>query len=173
MTQADRVHSTPPINTPTSRRRFLSTAATLAAGSAAVALAIPQAAAAESDPIFAMIERHRELSAHCSAAYDISGKLLDGPEFDAAEAVSVEKHDRLIDHADALIGCEPTTMAGVLAAMRYLATLSDWQEPSHAEWISGDGASMDWHQAFLDTLANAIEPIADGGVSGQGGSDEG
>ena len=43
MTQADRVLSTPPTNTPTSRRRFLSTAATLAAGSAALGLAIPPA----------------------------------------------------------------------------------------------------------------------------------
>jgi hypothetical protein len=126
MTQADSVHSTPRTNAPTSRRRFLSTAATLAAGSAALALAIPPAAAAESDdPIFAMIERHRELSAHCKAAYDISGKLLDGPEFDAAEAVSVEKHDRLIDHADALIGCEPTTIAGVLAAIAGFFHLSN------------------------------------------------
>jgi hypothetical protein len=47
--------------------------------------------------------------------------------------------------------------------MRYLATLSDWQEPSDVEWLSGDGESMDWHQAFLDTLANAIESIASGG----------
>jgi hypothetical protein len=44
MTQAERVHSTPPTNTPT-RRRFLSTTATLAAGSAALA-AIPPALAA-------------------------------------------------------------------------------------------------------------------------------
>jgi hypothetical protein len=155
MDQADRVHSTPPTNSPTSRRRFLSAAAALAAGSAALALEIPPALATESDPIFAMIERHRELSAHCRAAYDISGNLLAGPEFDAAEAVSAERNDRLTNHVDALIGCEPTTMAGVLAAMRYLATLSDWQEPSDAEWLSGDGESMDWHQAFLDTLANA------------------
>jgi hypothetical protein len=87
-------------------------------------------AVAADDPVYALIGRHCELSAHCKAAYDISGNLLAGPEFDAAEAVSVEKHDRLIDHADALIACEPTTMAGVLAAMRYLATLPDWQEPS-------------------------------------------
>jgi hypothetical protein len=118
MAQADRVHSTPPTKTPT-RRRFLSTAATLTAGGAALGLAIPPALATESDPIFAMIQRHRELSAHCKAAYDISGNLLDEPECDAAEAVSGETHDRL-DHADALIGCEPTTMAGVLAAMRVL-----------------------------------------------------
>ena len=162
MLEADRVHSTPPTNAPTTRRSFLAVTATLAASSAVLAVAVPPALATN-DPIFAMIERHRELSAHCSAAYDISGKLHAGPEYDAAEAVSTEKHGRLIDHTDALICCEPTTMVGVVAVMRYLATLSDWQEPSDADWISGDGASMDWHQAFLDTLANAIELIADSG----------
>ena len=72
MPEAERMHSMPPTNTPTSRRRFLSAAATLAAGSAALALS----------------------------------------------------KDRIIR-----LG----------------------------------GASMDWHGAFLDTLANAIESIADGG----------
>jgi hypothetical protein len=52
MDQADRVHSTPRLNTPisqshpldaTSRRRFLSNAAGIAAGGAALALAIPPA----------------------------------------------------------------------------------------------------------------------------------
>jgi hypothetical protein len=47
MTQADSVHSTPPTNSPisqvdaTSRRRFLSNAAGIAAGGTALALAIP------------------------------------------------------------------------------------------------------------------------------------
>jgi hypothetical protein len=41
MAQVYSVHSTPPTNRPTSRRRFLSTAATLAAGGAALGLAIP------------------------------------------------------------------------------------------------------------------------------------
>jgi hypothetical protein len=55
MTQADRVHSTPPTNTPisqvdaTSRRRFLSSAAGVATGGAALALATSQPIAAASD----------------------------------------------------------------------------------------------------------------------------
>jgi hypothetical protein len=55
MTQADRVLSTPPTNTPidTKRRRFLSVAA-----GGAVAAAIPTVAAAtEPDPVFAAIEQ--------------------------------------------------------------------------------------------------------------------
>jgi hypothetical protein len=48
MTQADSVHSTPPTNTPvdTTRRRFLSNAASLATAGTAIALAIPPAPAA-------------------------------------------------------------------------------------------------------------------------------
>jgi hypothetical protein len=76
MTRADRVHSTPPTNTPisqvdaTSRRRFLSQAAGVAAGSAVLALATvsttadaaaPVAALAPSgvDPILEAIEAHK------------------------------------------------------------------------------------------------------------------
>jgi hypothetical protein len=176
MTQADSVLSTPPTNTPT-RRRFLSTAATLAAGGAALAVSVPQALATESDdPIFAMIERHRELSAHCNSAYDISGKLHEGPEFDAADAISQERHDRVIEQADALIYCEPTTMAGVLAVMRYVAGISSGYAPSD-EWETAEGEAIDWNEAFLDTLANAIESIAGGAeighlaVDAEGGSD--
>ena len=77
MIQADRVHSTPPTNTSSlsdaqqglSRRNML---AGLAAVLPATAIAIPMAATAEPDPIYAEIERHRGLSAHCIAAYDVS-----------------------------------------------------------------------------------------------------
>ena len=79
MTQAERVHSTPPTNTPvsqnnpvdaTSRRRFLTNAAGVAAGGAVLAMATvpaaadaaaPVAAVASSgvDPVFALIEGYR------------------------------------------------------------------------------------------------------------------
>jgi hypothetical protein len=74
MTKADRVYSTPPLNTPVdqTRRRFLSTAAGIAAGSTALALAIPPARAAD-DPIFALIEAHRTTAdALFKACLDIS-----------------------------------------------------------------------------------------------------
>jgi hypothetical protein len=78
MTQADCVHSTPPTNAPTSRRRFLSTAAALAAGGAALGLAIPPALAAD-DPILAMIAVHKKLRAGWQEISD----QLDEAEFDA------------------------------------------------------------------------------------------
>src|ERR1039458_2209457 len=70
MTQAKTRDSTPPLNAPTTRRRFLSTAATLAAGSAALGLAIPPALATD-DPIFVAIEAHKAAFAHVIAAIDV------------------------------------------------------------------------------------------------------
>jgi hypothetical protein len=81
MAQADSVHSTPPTNTPISqihpvdapsRRRFLSTAAGIAAGGTVLALAtIPPASAAAApagslDPVFSLIEAHRTAQQHTS-----------------------------------------------------------------------------------------------------------
>jgi len=73
MTQADRLLSTPPTNTSAlpvdpSRRHLLA----IAAGGAVVALLPDAAFGNETDPIFAAIERHRELSAAYTAAVDIS-----------------------------------------------------------------------------------------------------
>ena len=73
MTQADRVLSTPPTNTPIdkTRRGFLAgTAVALAAGTAVnvAALATIRPATAASDPIYAAIERHRAVQqAHLDA----------------------------------------------------------------------------------------------------------
>ena len=70
MTQADRVLSTPPTNTSAlpvdpSRRGFLAQAAVVAAGGAALGVALPlpvipsEASERFPDPILAAIERHR------------------------------------------------------------------------------------------------------------------
>jgi hypothetical protein len=89
----------------------------------AIAGAIPGAALAVGpDAIFAAVERHRELSADYTAAVDISSKLEDGPEFEAADAIAGDRCEDLLDHADALIRLEPTTTAGVIALMRYVAS---------------------------------------------------
>src|ERR1035437_4042843 len=68
MTQADSVHSMPPINTSATRRRFLSQSAGMAAGGAILALATippastadaPRRAAAKPERIFGLIEDHK------------------------------------------------------------------------------------------------------------------
>ncbi len=161
MAQADRVYNTPPTNTSAipSRRSFLSNAAGLAAGGTALALAAPlPAGAATPDPVFAMIERHRELSAAFDVAVKNADNLEEHPEQESLDAIVDDTSDALLDHADALIITEPTTVAGIAAVMRYFASLEDWQEPRDSEeWETSDGASVNWHQAFLDTLANALQ----------------
>ncbi|WP_246783611.1 hypothetical protein [Bradyrhizobium sp. CCBAU 21365] len=76
--------------------------------------------ATELDTIFDVIERHRELSAQHAAAASVSSKLVAGPEFDAADAISEERGLALEEYADVLIHSKPTTLAGVIALSRYV-----------------------------------------------------
>jgi hypothetical protein len=155
MTQADRVHSTPPTNAPidTKRRRFL-----LSAAGGAVTAAIPVAALAVGpDPIFAAIERHRELSAEYTAAVDVSSKIEDGPEFEAADAIAGDRCGELLDCAEELIRLEPTSLAGVIALIRYVASLEEWQTPRDPDEF--DGQPPDWGKAFCTTVANALDRV--------------
>jgi hypothetical protein len=121
--------------------------------------ALPAAAGAAADPIFIMIERHRELSAHLDAAVSVAGKLLPGPDFDAADAICAERHDVLMDHGDRLICTEPATLAGVVALMRYMASVKDWEGPGNGEAWEINGVSVNWYQVVLSTLADAVDQI--------------
>ena len=122
------------------------------AGFAAVSVAWP-AAAAEPDPIFAAIERHRELSDDYTAAVDVSSELEDGPEFEAANAIAGDTCRALLDHADALIRLQPTTIAGVVALLRYVATLEEWEQPRSFE-VDGEPV---WIKTLCTTVANALD----------------
>lgn len=118
-------------------------------------------AAGRPDPVFAAIQRHQDLTAHFDAAIEISGGMTDDPEFEDAEAVTNERGDALVAHADVLICKEPTTLAGIVVLLRYVARLEEWQTPSYwKRWEAADGVVMDWRQTFLDTMAKAIEAIA-------------
>jgi hypothetical protein len=123
--------------------------------------ALPAAAAAPADPVFVVIDRHRGLSAHFTEAVDVSAKLEDGSDFEAADAIASERNQALLDHAEVLIRSEPTTMAGALALTRYVASLEEWQMPADRREISeiAESLTADWHQAFLRTLADALDNI--------------
>jgi hypothetical protein len=89
MTQADRVLSTPPTNTPTdpTRRHLL----TIAAGGA-VAAAIPTAtlaAAPAVDPIFAAIDAHRQAHAASAAATAEIRRLVDLADQAVGRAIEI------------------------------------------------------------------------------------
>jgi hypothetical protein len=121
MTQADRVHSTPPTNTPvdTTRRRLL----TAVAGGAVAAMAISttaQAAGSPADPIFAAIEAFRRADASCVAVH---GDIPD------------ELGDQLFDAYSVVLLTRPTTPAG-------LAALTTWAR-ERADWLCANASGLD------------------------------
>jgi hypothetical protein len=134
MAKATSVYSTPPTNTPisqvdatgaTSRRRFLSQAAGVAAGGTVLALATvsPQPAVAAPagtlDPVFSLIEAHRTAYAAYLVALAEHTKLdrLGDPDaYLISEAPCDAQMDAFID----LIQTAPTTFAGLQAWAAYL-----------------------------------------------------
>ncbi|GLR87691.1 hypothetical protein [Bradyrhizobium iriomotense] len=107
------------------------------------------------DPVLAVIDRHRELSARLDEATAVSSKLHEGPEFDAADEISGERHSVLKEHAKVLVQSKPRTIAGIIVLSRYVASLGASQLPDDERW----------HQVVLETLAAAIEesePVATG-----------
>jgi hypothetical protein len=151
MIQADSVLSTPPTNLPAvpTRRGFLSQAACIAAGGTALGLATPPASAAN-DPIFALIETHRAQEAALEATIREKGRVEEGGrQFgdSLADAAHQAEKSALLDLVDAV----PTTLAGVMASMTYIAGLSD------LEWgrIEDDEIGP-----LLSNLAEALESLA-------------
>ena len=134
MTKATRVFSTPPTNTPisqadaTSRRRFLSQAAGIAAGGTALALATitPTSAAAAPagalDPVFALIEAHKAAEAALGATL----RTLDhAGRDDAEDALADVAHEAECAVLCDLLEAIPTTLAGVVASLTYFRTTPD------------------------------------------------
>ena len=134
MTQADRVHSTPPTNTPidTNRRRFLSVAA-----GGAVAAAIPAAALAAApaiDAIFDLIEAHRRAHVAHTDALTLQNRLEIAHDPDAY-LVSAKPCDDENDAFEALVTASATTLPGLIAWLDYLQKLGSEFE---TEWMMTD-----------------------------------
>jgi hypothetical protein len=140
MTQADRVLSTPPTNAPVAptRRRFLSTAAGVAAGSAALALATTSAASdatasaspltpadASADPIFDLIAGHKKASAELEVALSILVEGTVSPDPDQELLYGGKEDSARWDLATTV----PTTLPGLLAALSYV---EDVHEGKHS-----------------------------------------
>jgi hypothetical protein len=163
MTQADRVLSTPPINTPissaTSRRDFLTSAAGIAAGGTALALAIPPAAAVH-DPVYALIETHKAMAAALDATLHEKGRIEGaGRPFDdsLADAAHDAEEAALIE----LIETVPPTLGGIIASMVYIT----------------ESAELDYYRFSEDylvpLLANLCEALQSLGMSGHEGGAHG
>ena len=175
MTQAERVHSTPPINAPTSRRRFLSTTAALAAGSAALGLAIPPAFATD-DPIFVAIEAHRAAFARVVAAIDVEQaaeaatphgmRETDERYLEAGEAVSAA-WDAEGDAAIELVNVYPTTMAGVVTLLNYAISADRDGETWPRHLLSDDGETVgSWHHFLIRNLTEILPGLLRGTTGG-------
>jgi hypothetical protein len=161
MTQADRVHSTPPTNTPidTHRHRFLSVAA---GGAVAAAIPTTVATAAGVDPIFAAIDAHRQAVAAHDAVTDVRAAFNDvnmndeqKEQLAILEAAADDAWDQLDDSGCDLVNSRPTTLAGVAALCRYVEPLLNERNtvnlPEDIHW--DDDTSSSAGGALMNAIA--------------------
>ena len=125
-----------------SRRTIIAGASVLATGTAAnITKASPAAVSIESDPIFAAIAAHERAYATWLASVKHHSKLeqdlphdkrrtsvvdeqiveTDDPRWIASERAVDEEWEVVCDAAAELVNVEPTTRAGVIALLRYIA----------------------------------------------------
>jgi hypothetical protein len=181
MAQVDSENTTALPAVPT-RRRFLSQAAGVAAGSAVLIGASTVAAPAIAshggpDPIFAAIEAHKAARAVVySACDDISaaereigpGKISEArksgnaAQLERCEDALSAAHDAEVEAACVLVTICPTTLAGVLALLEYANAADTDGEgwPSHLyEDDETSTHSRSWHSFLIDRLAEALPGI--------------
>jgi hypothetical protein len=157
MAQVDSENSTALPVAPT-RRRFLSTVVGIAAGGTAVVLAIPPAAAIH-DPVYALIETHKAMTAALDATLHDKSRLEGaGRSFD--DSLADAAHDAEEAALVELIETVPPTLGGIIASMVYIT----------------ESAKLDYYRFSEDYLvpliANLCEALQSLGASGgEGGSD--
>jgi hypothetical protein len=181
MTQADSVHSTPPTNTSanqprSSRRGFLVQAAGVAAASAALGAGLPlPAPAATPDPLFAAIERHKDLAKAYDEAWKLRGRCEDFGTLTEEEKARVSELNDLTDAAGLPLGAaamdlfntHPTTSAGIITALFYtrIQHRNDGEHMVQGWMEDEDGERyIDWRDAWLETLIQAVLHLDDAAV---------
>jgi hypothetical protein len=151
----------------TDRRNFLSTAAV-----AAVATSLPVMAMAGEDPIFAAIEQHRLALNNALIATKTLGEVekpwfaqenyLEKEPPDGLAEVDDQQQQAWREHGaalDNLLTTRPTTVAGVVAALRYVSQGRFGCHPRDGILLN---AREDHEQAgqFLQMLANTLDKSA-------------
>jgi hypothetical protein len=180
MAQADSNNTTPAPVDPT-RRRFLSQAASVAAGSAVLAAGatIPaQALQRLPDPVFAAIEAHKAAVAATNAALELNSRLddelpvekcrggfnggeetiveTDDPRWTAAGRAVHQAHNNEEDAACALLSEPPATMAGVIALLQY-AIAADTDGDGWPQLQSDDyKRTRSWQFFLIEMLADVL-----------------
>jgi hypothetical protein len=152
-----------------SRRGLLMGLAAATAVSAPVS-ATALAPASGVDPIFALIDRHLEVTRAWDATGDVLERLqkdwfsrrkhsLEQPP-DSAIADAEDQQNIWSDHekcaADAIVETTPTTLAGVLAAIRYVLSHYDGESEVYAG-LSHDLLDDEQMLTFIATIGDAIE----------------
>jgi hypothetical protein len=130
------------------------------AGLALLPAALPVAASATADPVFAMIEQHKAQSAAYDVACNHPGVGAVGSDR-SYEAEELADHTlaALVDGVERLFTFQPLTLPGYAAMLRYLSGLEDWQMVGRFNY---DFADL---REFCASLAAAIEAIIRRGVA--------
>ena len=186
MTQADRVHSTPRLNMPVdpTRRRFLSQAASVSAGSAMLAMAPTISAPAIAsqrvpDPILAAIEAHRAVTVEMYSVLAVQSGLertlprdkrqsridaceekitaTDDPRWIECERAVHATFDAETDAAIELLTVRPTTALGLIALLQYATAADRDGETWPSELLSDDGTkTRSWHHFLIENVADVL-----------------
>ena len=134
--------------------------ASLAGAAAVPALAIPAAgaapafaAASEPDPVFATVAAHRDAFVEHMRAARLDGKLMRNDPRAEATGAALDAADEALEGATLdLSEVVPTTMAGVVALLRYL---EEFQEQA----IELPEAPRQWHSGDHDALLTELMSI--------------
>jgi hypothetical protein len=164
----------PPVD-PT-RRRFLSQAAGVAAGGAALGAGLPlPAPAATPDPVCAAIKRHQGLAKAYDEAWKLRGRCEDFGALTEEEKARVSELNDLTDAAGLpleaaamdLFNTHPTTRAGIIDALFYMR-IQHRNDGEHMiqGWLEDEDGEryIDWRDAWLETLTQAVLHLDDAAV---------
>jgi len=179
MTRADGSNSTL-MRVVTTRRRFLSTAVGIAAGSTALALANPVLAAAN-DPVFAAIEAHKAarlafenaFSRGCALEQELPREKTrswitvweeeivetDDPRWIDSVREVHHTSDAATGAAFALANVAPTTMAGVVSLLQYAISFPPEEWPEGVE-SDEDTETRPWYTFLIETLIAVLPGMA-------------
>jgi hypothetical protein len=195
MAKADSVHSTPPTNTSArhSRRSILGAIAGSAAAAGSIAGAeginlsankinvlapktpskeITPSQGIEADPIFAVIERHKDLAKTYDAVGEGRAHCKDFGTLTEAEQDRVRKLNDTTDEAHLpleaaamdLFNTHPTTRTGIITALFYMR-IQHRNDGEHMikGWLEDEdgGRYIDWRDAWLETLTQAVLHLDD------------
>jgi hypothetical protein len=144
--------------------------------------AVPQPAAAISDPIFAAIEEHKTARAVWIKWVDTHGDLekelprekrrshvdawgekiveTDDPRWIECERAVIKTSDGEIDATLPLLDVTPTTRAGVIALLRHAVSNDTDGEGWPRDLIGDDGKPHCWQHYLLENILDALN--ADG-----------